>query len=99
ELGDAAERFGERALAVLGRSSPRSTLGLDHLLGGRAGREHLLVPGAVAVHRHALAAEAIGEAVDLLDVVLGRLVREVAGFGYRRIGELLERRLHADMPL
>src|SRR6184192_1948759 len=64
-----------------------------------AGGEHLHLARCVAVHRHALAAELVGVAVDLLDIFLGRVVREVAGLGDRRVGELLEGGLHLDVPL
>ena len=92
KLGEPPERLGELARASLGR------LLLD-FLGRRARREHLPLARAVAVHSHAFAAELEGEAVDLLDVLLGGLVREVAGLGDRRVGELLERALHPDVPL
>ncbi len=93
QLGDAAQRLGESVPPRPGRRVFRD------LFGGRAGRQHLVLARAVAVHRHALAAELVGVAIDLLDVLLRRLVREVAGLGDRRVGELLEGTLHLDVPL
>ena len=86
ELGNPAEGF-DRGGRLL------------HLLGGRAGRQHLILARPVAIHRHAFAAELKRVAVDLFDVLLGRVVRKVAGLGNRRVRELLEGTLHLNVPL
>src|SRR5467141_2638425 len=52
---------------------------LRDLFRGRAGGQHLILARAVAVHRHALAAQLVSVAVDLLDVLLGCVIRKVAG--------------------
>ena len=84
ELGDGRRPSrGRRVADSAGEVGPGAGLPLErglllHLLGRRAGGEHLHVAAAVAVDRHALAVELVGQPVDLLDVLLARVVREVA---------------------
>ncbi len=98
-LGQLAVEIGHRAARRrLPRQQVRPRLGLAaadglllHLLRRAAGGEHLHVAAAVAVDRHALAVELVRQPVDLLDVLLGRVVGEVAGLADRRVVVLLER--------
>src|SRR4030095_6934344 len=60
---------------------------------------NLHVPAAIAIDGYALAVEPVRQPIDLFDVFLGRVVGEVAGLGDGDVVELLERRLHRDVPL
>ena len=72
---------------------------LHHLLRRGSRREHLHVPTAVAIHRDALAVQRVRQLVDLTHVVLCCFIREVARLADGAVGMLLERRLHANVPL
>src|SRR5215203_2727199 len=98
---------GEGARAAVARFGQRDVLddldlagvGRQRLDLGLARGEDLRITRAIAVDRHRLAPQGVGEPVGVLDVLRGRFVREVNGLGDAHRGVLLERRLHPDVPL
>src|SRR2546428_3714412 len=61
--------------------------------------QDLVLAGAVAVHGDAFAVQLIGQEVRFLHVLHGRLPRQVDRFRHRGVAPVLERRLHANVPL
>src|SRR2546428_749280 len=61
--------------------------------------QDLVLAGAVAVHGDAFAVQVMGQEVRFLHVLHGRLPRQVDRFRHRGVAPVLERRLHANVPL